>query len=340
LQTRKRKKLTFAHSLKNDENFSQVGGTLMTVALQNLDLENTPKFRNFDWEKAKTFYYVAKCGSFMNAGRFLNISQSALSRQVISLEQHLGCPLFSRHRDGLNLTRKGEELLEIVEATFVGFKGFTRDIHAKTGNSGKRKIRIAATHADAAYILSTPILHYSQQHPELIFELIGNDQLIDIILNDVDIAIRPYDPTAQRVHQEPLFSLEKQLYASREYLKKYGEPKTVEDLKEHCLISHAHPGEHPYSDVNWILTLGMPQGTLHQPVFTSNSIECLIEAAQEGMGIIASYEKMGILQKANLQRILPEVKHKEIEGHFIYPDYLTKDKEILALKNYLKEVLC
>ena len=83
----------------------------MAVKQKTVELEkDTPKFRNFDWEKAKTFYYVAKCGSFASAAQFLNISASALSRQIRDLETHLGCPLFIRHSGGVKLTRKGEEL--------------------------------------------------------------------------------------------------------------------------------------------------------------------------------------------------------------------------------------
>ena len=126
-----------------------------------LDLEDTPKFRNFDWEKAKNFYYVAKCGSFINAARFLNISQSALSRQVIYLEQHLECPLFSRHSGGIKLTRKGRELFDLVETTFLGFKDFTHNTHAQTTNKKKRKIRIASTHAITSYILDDLIFAYN-----------------------------------------------------------------------------------------------------------------------------------------------------------------------------------
>jgi len=299
----------------------------------------TPKFRNFDWEKAKSFYYVAKCGSFASAARFLNTSQPALSRQVLYLEAHLGSPLFSRHSGGVALTRKGKELFAIVETTFMGLKEFTQSTHATLSKGKKRKIRIAATHADTAYILNEYILEYNIKYPEYIFEIIANDQLIDITLNDVDIAIRPYDPTARGVQQELLFTLEKKLYASTRYLEKYGEPQTVEDLQHHRLIAFSHPDLHPYADVNWILRLGMPEGKLHEPVFTSNSLECLIEAAKKGLGIIASSQKMTILRKANLKNILPSIKLTEKDGYFIYPNYLKKDEEIIEIKKYLQESL-
>ena len=315
----------------------------MTLGLESMEEGDTPKFRNFDWEKAKTFYYVAKFGSFVSAGRFLNTSQSALSRQVIYLEQHLGCPLFSRHSGGVKLTRKGEELFEIIETTFVEFKAFTRNIYAKIAGGKKQKIRIATTRSLAAYILSELILEYNKDHPHLAFELIGDDHLIDIFLNDVDIAIRPIDLQTrdilkeQSIQQEYLFSVEKKLYASIEYLEKYGEPKTVEDLKNHCLIGYAHHLEHPYSEVNWILKLGMPEGQMHEPVFASNSIECAIKAAEMGIGIVSNYDENEIIKKSSLKHILPDVKCKELKEYFIYQDHLKGDKEIMALKKYLQE---
>jgi DNA-binding transcriptional LysR family regulator len=303
-----------------------------------LDLEVSPRFRNFDWDKAKSFYYVAKCGSFASAARFLNISQSALSRQIIYLEQQLGCPLFSRHSGGVKLTRKGKELAAVVETTFLNFKGFTRNTYEVTKND-KRKIRICSTHAVTAYILSDLVVSYNLDRPHLIFELIGDDHLIDIILNDVDIAIRPYDPEMQGVQQEPLLTLEKQLFASHQYLEKHGEPRTVEDLKHHRLIAFGHPELHPYADVNWILKLGLPEGQLHKPILTSTAVECLVKAAKKGLGIIASYEKMEIIKNSGLKQILPEVKDKKIEDCFIYPNFLKEDEEIMRLKNYLQENL-
>lgn len=311
-----------------------------------LELENNPRFRNFDWEKAKNFYYVAKLGSFMNAGRFLNLSQSALSRQIIYLEQHLGYPLFSRYSGGVKLTRKGEELFAIVETTFVSLKGFTCNAYATLNNGKKRKIRIATTSSLSAYLLNDLILDYNEQHAHLTFELIGDDRLIDVVLNDVDIAIRPIDlqmpglAKEQNVQQEYLFTLEKKLYASREYIEKYGEPQTTADLKDHRLIGYVHPQEHPYSEVNWILKLGMPEGQLHEPIFASNSIECAIKAAERGVGIVSNYDEYEIIKKSKLKNILPHIKCKKLKEYFIYQDYLKGDKEVMDLKKYLQERIC
>lgn len=315
------------------------------LIIKDEEVENDPRLRNFDWEKTKTFYYVAKFGSFGNAGRFLNISQSALSRQVIYLEQHLGYPLFARHRHGVTLTRKGEELFALVETIYIGFKSFTQNSHVNRANGKKRKIRIATTHALASYVFNDLILDYNKSHSNLVFELIGEDHLLDIFLNDVDITIHGIDESIQDVsnkqgvQQEYLFCLAKRLYASAEYIAEYGEPQTVEELKHHRLIAFGHPELYPYGDVNWILKLGMPNGKLHEPVFTSNSVECMITAAKRGVGIVSSYREMRIIRESNLKNILPHVQDKTVKDYIIYPDYLKNDPDIIEFYNYLKNTL-
>lgn len=303
---------------------------------KEIDLEKSSRFRYLDWDKIKTFYYVSKLGSFTKTSEFLHLSQPALSRQISSMERILGCPLFTRQSRGLQLTRKGEQLFSYAESMYFGIVEFTHTTHAEMATSKKRKIRIATTHAITAYILDDLIFAYNEQHPHLVFELISSDHLIDIILNDVDIAIRPRDAEGKNIQQEHLFTLEKKLYASPEYLKKYGEPKTLTDLKDHRIIAPAHPEDYPYAELNWILNLGMPKGKQHEPVFTSNSIESLIKAAKQGIGIIGSYERMEIVKNSHLKNILPEVKENKIECYLIYPNYLQEDKDILKLKNYLQ----
>lgn len=312
---------------------------------KNTNNQELVRLPYFDWDKAKDFYYVSKLGSFSEAGKFLNISQSSLSRKIKILEDHLNFKVFTRLPHGLILTRKGEELFRIIEKTFLELKGLTYNSSVMANNGQKRKIRISTTHALASYVFCDLIIEYNKMNSHLIFELISDDHLIDVVLNDLDIAIRPIGagitdiPNIIGVKQELLFSVQKKLYASREYLSIYGVPQSIEDLKNHHLIAFGHPERHPYANINWSLTLGMPEGKLHEPVFTSNSVECMIEAAKKGLGIVGSYENYKIIKESNLINILPEVKDTLIEDYIIYPDYLESDNEIISFKKFLIERL-
>ena len=75
-----------------------------------------------DWDKLKIFHAVAEAGSFTNATINLNLSQSAISRQIQSLEQDLKVQLFERHARGLVLTENGEYLFKSAHEVITKLK--------------------------------------------------------------------------------------------------------------------------------------------------------------------------------------------------------------------------
>src|SRR5262249_46345814 len=151
----------------------------------------------------KYFYFVVKLGGVTNAAKFLNITQPAVSRKIQGLEDRINCKLFIRTPIGLEITRKGEELFEIIEQTFLSLKGFAYNasISSNFNNGRKRKIRISTTHAIATYILSEPLITYNQMCPEIILEIITEERQIDLAVKDIDIAIRPYQELAKGIEQ-------------------------------------------------------------------------------------------------------------------------------------------
>ena len=75
-----------------------------------------------DWDKLKIFHAVAEAGSFTNATINLNLSQSAISRQIQSLEQDLKVQLFERHARGLTLTENGEYVFKTAHEVISKLK--------------------------------------------------------------------------------------------------------------------------------------------------------------------------------------------------------------------------
>ena len=68
-----------------------------------------------DWDKLRIFHAAAEAGSFTHAAEALNLSQSAISRQVAALEQEVGVSLFHRHARGLVLSEQGEMLFRTAD---------------------------------------------------------------------------------------------------------------------------------------------------------------------------------------------------------------------------------
>lgn len=291
---------------------------------QDADLVRLPYF---DWDKTKYFYYIAKLGSFLEAGRFLNVSQSALSRKIAALEGHINSLLFVRQSRGVHLTPVGQQLYSIVERTFYDMKEFAHSISINNGQP--RCIRVASTMAIVEQLLSDCLVDYTLKNSPLRLELIGEKYRVDSDVSNFDIAIRPLAPSESNFIQKKLCRLEKKLYASPEYLANHGTPKSVEDLANHHLLSvdvHSHE-MYVYSDVLWILKLGQKQNApMHKPFLTSNSLQVLINAAEAGVGIVSSYSQYRLIRKSkNLVNILPEISKTEEYLYVTYPSYLKDD---------------
>jgi len=75
-----------------------------------------------DWNKLKIFHAVAEAGSFTSSTVNLNLSQSAISRQIQSLEHDLKVKLFERHARGLTLTENGEYLFKTAHEVISKLK--------------------------------------------------------------------------------------------------------------------------------------------------------------------------------------------------------------------------
>jgi DNA-binding transcriptional LysR family regulator len=162
-------------------------------------LNTTSTFRYFDWDKTKTFFYVAQLGSFTKASAFLHLSQPALSRQIQSLERSLGVPLFIRQSRGLILTRKGEELHRIIKSTFQQLKDFTQETQ-KIECGEQRTLRMGLP-ASLMFPVFSILTHYLRSRAYLTLELIEDIPSKEMILLDLDMALRPFQKNLTSAEQ-------------------------------------------------------------------------------------------------------------------------------------------
>jgi DNA-binding transcriptional LysR family regulator len=242
----------------------------------------------------------------------------------------LGYPLFTRETTGIKLTRKGEELQKLVETSFINFKKYLDSSHAVSTPNMKRHIRITAPDIIASYYLTDLFLGYQKTHPNIIFDLKNYEDVSTLIgLQDVDIFISPVKINDQHIQQLPLFNMKKKLYADQSYLTKYGMPKTVEDLENHCLLSLDRSSQAP-SNVNWHLKLGSKN---YQSSFIFSSTEALVKAAKQGAGIVCSSEEVFIHPCFGLTVVLPDISAGEIQWYINHFKALEQDAQIMDLQN-------
>src|ERR1700710_2797887 len=97
-----------------------------------------------DWDKLRVFHSVAEAGSFTHAGDTLNLSQSAVSRQISALEEELQVPLFHRHARGLILTEQGEALNRPLPEVFANI-AITEALQTQTKENPAGRLKVTTT---------------------------------------------------------------------------------------------------------------------------------------------------------------------------------------------------
>ncbi|MCH7633088.1 MAG: LysR family transcriptional regulator [Proteobacteria bacterium] len=286
-----------------------------------------------DWDKLRIFHAVAEAGSFTHAGEALNLSQSAVSRQIGTLESGLGVALFHRHARGLILTEQGELLFETTKE--VSHKLVMTE--AMLGESKERPrgpLKITTTVAFGSIWLTPRMKEFTELYPDIRVNLVLDESERDLSMREADVAIRMVPPRQPDLIQRHLMTMHFHVYASPEYLKKYGLPEKPADLADHMLIVYGEDMEPPVANVNWLLEAGRKPSDRDRAVLKVNNIYGIYRAVQSGVGI-ASLPDYTIRQASQLVRILPELEGPSYDAYFVYPAELRHSKRIIVFRDYL-----
>ena len=263
-----------------------------------------------DWDKLKIFHAVAEAGSFTNATVNLNLSQSAISRQIQSLEEELKVKLFERHARGLETT--------------LGDK--------KDKPSGKLTVTTVVSFGTTW--LTPRIQEFMQLNPEIEVELIFDDKELDLSTRQADIGIFMRRPKQLNYIQKKLIDINYHIYASPKYLEKFGYPKTINDLNKHKFISFGKGAPSPVYNPDWALKLGMKDNKKRKTVMKVNSVYGLLLAVQTGVGLAALPDYLTVKQP-NIVKVLPNIEGPITEAHFVYPESLRNVARVQAFRNFL-----
>ena len=284
-----------------------------------------------DWDKLRVFHAVADAGSFTHAGDTLSLSQSAVSRQVHSLEESLGVMLFHRHARGLILTEQGELLYRSVHDVFHQL-AMTEAVLTDSKERPEGPLRITTTVAFGSTWLTREIKKFIEDYPGIDVSLILTDSDLDITMREADCAIRFAMPTRGDLIQRHLRTVRSRLYASPEYLRTHGMPKSVEDLDGH-LIVFGDDGPVPTPSINWPLGFQENEHGI-RPVLKVNNIYGIYRAVVSGLGIAPLPSYMTRLS-SELVHVLPELVGPEIDMYFVYPEELRDSMRISMFRDFL-----
>ena len=286
-----------------------------------------------DWDKLKIFYAVAEAGSFTSSTVNLNLSQSAISRQIQSLEDDLNVKLFERHARGLTLTESGEYVFKTANEVISKLKEVETTLSDKK-NKPKGKLTVTTVISFGTTWLTPRIQEFMQLNPEIEIELIFDDKELDLSTRQADIGIFMRRPKQLNYIQKKLIDINYHIYGSPKYLEKHGYPKTINDLSKHKFITFGRGAPSPVFNPEWALKLGMKENKTMKTVMKVNSVYGLLLAVQSGVGLAALPDYLTIKQP-NIIKVLPNVKGPITEAHFVYPQSMKNVARVQAFRNFL-----
>ena len=286
-----------------------------------------------DWDKLRVFHAVAEAGSFTHAGEALNLSQSAVSRQISALEESLSVPLFHRHARGLILTEQGELLYRTAREVFSKL-AMTEAMLTESKDRPKGPLKVTTTVSFGSAWLTPRIREFTDLYPEIQVSLVVDDTELDLSMREADVAIRMSPPRQPDLVQRHLMTMRYNIYASSDYLKRFGTPQKPEDLDKHRIIIYGQDARPPVRNINWLWEAGARQGYDRKPIFMVNNVYGILRAVESGLGIAALPDFMAI-ETVDLIRILPELAGPEVESYFVYPEELRTSKRIAVFRDFL-----
>jgi DNA-binding transcriptional LysR family regulator len=285
-----------------------------------------------DWDKLRVFHAVAEAGSFTHAGDTLNLSQSAVSRQISALEETLQVPLFHRHARGLILTEQGESLNRTVREVFAKL-AMTEALLTESKEKPAGRLKVTTELGFGGFWLAPRLNAFLETYPDVSVTLLLDDTDLDLAMREADVAIRMHPPKQPDLVQRHLMTIQWSICAAPSYLAKHGTPSRPEELDAHRLILF---GDYrpPVADINWLAEAGRRAGSPRRALLEVNSLHAMLLAIRSGVGIGAIPDYMAN-ETDGLTRILPELKAPKVDVYFVYPEELRNSKRVSVFRDFL-----
>jgi DNA-binding transcriptional LysR family regulator len=264
-----------------------------------------------------TFVAVVEARSFSEAGRRMGQQKTTVSQRVHQLEERLGVRLVQRSTRAVQPTEIGRAYYERCLRILADIDDAEQMVRQdQTSASGELRIQLPIELG--MHVFGKFLVEFASQNPEVSLHIELSSRRMDMIDERYDLAIRTGTMPDSSLVSRRILSIRRGFYASAAYLAQHGEPKSLEDLRQHSCLRF----QTDYHTGDWIAN--GPQGkVILSPagVVTANNLAILRDAATAGLGIavLPSLFCREEIEAGKLQRILTDWLPEDAEVFVLYP---------------------
>ncbi len=255
------------------------------------------------------FERVVERGSFARAAEDVGLSPSAVSKLMTRLERRLGVRLINRTTRRLALTAEGEIYLERAREILGAIEAAEAEV-SSGGLSPSGHLRVHALPAIAVDHLGPALPDFLARYPQVTFDFLVTNRVVDLIGENVDIALRVGKLNDSTLVARKIVDLRRIICASPSYIAHHGRPVQPSDLARHsCLTLSRVPGS-----ATWPFRVNgeLVQVDVKGPI-TADSADMLLRLAIEGAGILrlGDFVTASAVRNGLLEPLLQDVQEPE-----------------------------
>ena len=176
---------------------------------------------------------------------------------------------------------------------------------------------------------------FTALYPDIRISMIVTDEDLDLSMREADVAIRTRKPTQPDLIQRKLFTIGFHAYCSPEYIKRFGTPRTLDDLDSHRIImlGDAQVPAH-LQNRSWLIDAGRNGSGPREAYFKVNNILGLVRACQQGLGIAALPDYL-VEENNRLVQLFGETDSIAIDTYFVYPEELKTVARVQVFRDFV-----
>ena len=291
-----------------------------------------------DLNAVLVFLKVAELGGFTAAARSLDLPKSTVSLKVNELEKRLKVRLLHRTTRRVSLTEAGQLYYENCLPLLDALQNADDAISSLPGHP-RGVLRVTAPVMFVHAFLGSRLPEFSQTYPELRVVLDVTNERKDLVKDGYDLAIRVGELEDSTFRMKRLMMDRSRLFASPDYLKIHGEPKSIADLKYHILLSV----DQSQNESTW--TLHRDQQAVEtfrfRPRLLSNDIGSIHQSVLAGLGIGLIPELLFQTQKEErtLVKILPQWSSTPVPINAVYASHKYMPQKIKLFLAFLTSII-